>query len=285
MILDKIAESSRNRVEKAKAELPLKELIDRIYDGAGVRSFNNRNAFAFEKALKEYPLTPSLNHDPANSASEAARPKMAFICEVKKASPSKGVIAENFPYLDIAKDYQKAGADAISVLTEPEYFQGDNRYLAEISNDVQIPVLRKDFTVDAYQIYEAKLIGADAVLLICSLLDTPTLKRYLAICNELGLSALVEAHTQEEVISAMEAGARVIGVNNRNLQTFEVDLNNSIILRELVPRDIIFVAESGIRSSEDINRLRDAGVNAVLIGETLMRSPNKKEIIKELRGY
>ncbi|HWT74433.1 MAG TPA: indole-3-glycerol phosphate synthase TrpC [Mobilitalea sp.] len=263
MILDTIAESSRVRVAKAEEILPLEQLKSIIYDGAGVRSFHSRNAFAFERALQG---------------------KMAFICEVKKASPSKGIIAEDFPYLEIAKDYEKAGADAISVLTEPEYFKGDNSYLTEISNEVQIPVLRKDFTVDEYQIYEAKVIGADAVLLICSLLDTDTIHRYLKICDHLGLSALVEAHTQEEIYSAMKAGARIIGVNNRNLKTFEVDLNNSVRLRGLVPKNIIFVAESGIKTAQDITELRNAGVNAVLIGETLMRSPNKKEIITELRG-
>lgn len=264
MILDTIAESSRARVAKAKEKLSLEELKKKIYDGAGVRSFNSRLAFAFERALSEE--------------------RVAFICEVKKASPSKGIISEDFPYLDIAREYEKAGADAISVLTEPEYFKGSNQYLTEISNLVHIPVLRKDFTVDEYQIYEAKVIGADAVLLICSLLDTDTLRDYLGICNELGLSALVEAHTEEEVTSAIKAGARIIGVNNRNLKTFEVDLKNSTNLRSLVPKDIIFVAESGIKTAEDVSVLKNAGVNAVLIGETLMRSPNKKELLSYLKG-
>lgn len=268
MILDTIAESSRLRVAKAKEALPMEELKAIIYGGEGVRSFNSRIAFAFERALRSFP-----------------NPKMAFICEVKKASPSKGVISEDFPYLAIGRDYEKAGAKAISVLTEPEYFKGEDKYLTEISNAVNIPVLRKDFTVDEYQIYEAKAIGADAVLLICSLLDTATLHKFILTCNELGMSALVEAHTEEEIYSAIQAGARVIGVNNRNLQTFEVDLNNSIKLRGLVPKDIIFVAESGIKTAEDVAVLKEAGVNAVLIGETLMRSPNKKEIISELRGY
>jgi indole-3-glycerol phosphate synthase len=264
MILDAIAESSRNRVAKAKELLSLKALKEIIYDGVGVRSFQSRTAFAFERALNKDNIT--------------------FICEVKKASPSKGIISEDFPYLDIASDYEKAGAAAISVLTEPEYFKGADRYLTEISSKVRIPVLRKDFIVDEYQVYEAKAIGADAVLLICSLLNTRELRNYLSLCNELGLSALVEAHTKEEVTSAVEAGARVIGVNNRNLQTFEVDINNSIQLRGQVPRDIIFVAESGIQTPEDIAALREAGVNAVLIGETLMRSENKKEQLAYLRG-
>ena len=282
MILDTIAESSRIRVAEAKKKLPLEELKSILYDGAGVRSFNNRIAFAFERTLRDYQLA-SLKETTLDQQESVA--KIAFICEVKKASPSKGIITEDFPYLEIAKDYQKAGADAISVLTEPEFFKGDNKYLTEISDLVRIPVLRKDFTIDEYQIYEAKAIGADAVLLICALLDTETLHNYLALCDELGLSALVEAHTEEEILSAIRAGARIIGVNNRNLQTFEVDLNTSVRLKGLVPKHIIFVAESGIQTAEDINILRDAGVNAVLVGETLMRNPNKKAIISELRGY
>lgn len=266
MILDTIAESTKVRVEKAKERLSLEELKSILYENGTVKSFNNRIAFAFERAISQ------------NSK------RMAFICEVKKASPSKGVIAEDFPYLEIGMEYEAVGAAAISVLTEPEFFKGEDVYLQQISEAVHIPVLRKDFTVDEYQIYEAKLIGADAVLLICSLLNTETLRQYIRICNELGMSALVEAHTEAEVISAVEAGARMIGVNNRNLQTFEVDLNNSIKLRGLVPKDIIFVAESGIKTAEDIQRLKAAGVGGVLIGETLMRSSKKKELLKELLG-
>lgn len=279
MILDTIAEATRKRVEKAKRELPLDELKTKIYNGTGVISFNNRTAFAFEKALQKS-IYKSLRN---KSDQDNSRDNIAFICEVKKASPSKGVIAEDFPYLEIAKQYQAAGADAISVLTEPDFFQGSAEYLTQISDVVRIPVLRKDFTIDEYQIYEAKLLGADAILLICSLLDTDTIKQYLRLSNELGLSALVEAHSEEEILSAISAGARVIGVNNRNLQTFEVDLNNSVRLREMVPKDITFVAESGIKTAEDMLILKDAGVNAVLIGETLMRSSNKKEQIDQLR--
>lgn len=274
MILDTIAESSRKRVEKAKCEFPLEKLKAMLYDGPGVISFNNRTAFAFERALRKRVH---------QSGAQTMADRIAFICEVKKASPSKGIIAEDFPYLSIALEYEAAGADAISVLTEPEYFKGSNQYLTKISDAVHIPVLRKDFTVDEYQIYEAKAIGADAVLLICSLLDLATLKTYIKLCNELGLSALVEAHTQGEVLSALEAGARVIGVNNRNLKTFEVDLNNSVILRKLVPENIIFVAESGIKTAQDMKVLKETGVNAVLIGETLMRSSNKKEQLDMLR--
>jgi indole-3-glycerol phosphate synthase len=226
------------------------------------------NPFAFEQAL----------------ARKQAAGAIAFICEVKKASPSKGVIAADFPYIEIARDYQAAGADAISVLTEPDYFQGSNDYLTEIKEQVTIPVLRKDFIIDAIQIYEASLIGADAILLICSILDTDTIREYLEIADALGLSALVEAHDEAEVEQALAAGARVIGVNNRNLKTFEVDLQNSIRLRQLVPPEILFVSESGIRTAEDIAKLRENGTNAVLIGETLMRSGDKKAALDQLRG-
>ena len=203
---------------------------------------------------------------------------------MKKASPSKGEIAKDFPYLEIAKEYEKGGAAAISVLTEPEYFKGNNGHLTEISSSVSIPVLRKDFTVDEYQIYEAKLIGADAVLLICALLDKDTLKEYISICKELGLSTLVEVHSEEEIKMALEAGARIIGVNNRNLQTFQVDFNHCINLKKLIPPDIIFIAESGIQKAEDISALKAAGADGALIGETLMRSKDKKEMMAYLQG-
>lgn len=265
MILDKIAESTRIRVEKAKQGCSLEKLKAKIYDKAGIKYYNNRLDFAFEKALKK-------------------REGLSFICEVKKASPSKGIITEGFPYLDIAKEYEEAGAEAISVLTEPEFFKGNNIYLTKISDNVNIPVLRKDFIIDEYQIYEAKAMGADAILLICSLLDTELVKKFINLCDELGLSALTEAHTENELYSAIEAGARIIGVNNRNLQTFEVDINTSIHLRGLVPKDIIYVAESGIKTYEDIMALEAAGADAVLIGETLMRSPDKMEQLKILRG-
>ena len=264
MILDTLANLSRLRVKEAKAISPLNELKTQIFDRDEIRRFHSRDDFAFEKALKEKGIS--------------------FICEVKKASPSQGVIAKDFPYIEIAKEYEDAGASAISVLTEPDYFKGSNTYLTEISKEVQIPVLRKDFTVDEYQIYEAKVLGADAVLLICTLLDKDKIRHFIRICDELGLSALVEAHTKEEVASALDAGARVIGVNNRNLQTFVVDIHNCTTLRELVPRDILFVAESGIRTAADIFELSQAGVDAVLIGETLMRSDNKKEMLSHLRG-
>ncbi len=285
MILDTIAKSTYNRVEQSKKLISQDELKASIYMGSTIKHFHSRENFAFEKALKQDIVKCDYCTDKeVRLESDTLRNIISFICEVKKASPSKGIIAKEFPYLDIALEYEAAGASAISVLTEPEFFQGDNHYLSEISSKVTIPVLRKDFTIDEYQIYEAKVIGADAVLLICSLLDTQTLKQYIKLCDELGLSALVEAHTEEEVYSAILAGARVIGVNNRNLQTFEVDLNNSVTLRRLVPENIIFVAESGIQTPDDIKKLNAAGVNAVLIGETFMRSPNKKEQLDKLRA-
>lgn len=256
MILDTIADAARLRVTDAKKQCPLPVLQKEALSLP-------KGDYPFEKALK--------------------KPGISFICEVKKASPSKGIITPDFPYLRIAMDYEAAGAAAISVLTEPDYFMGCDRYLTEIADKVKIPLLRKDFTVDEYQIYEAKVMGAGAVLLICTLLDLKTLTYYLEICDTLGLSALVEAHTEDEVLTARDAGARIIGVNNRNLQTFEVDFNNSIRLRSLIPRDILFVAESGVKSAADIHVLYEAGVNAVLIGETLMRSTDKRRELHELK--
>jgi indole-3-glycerol phosphate synthase len=209
---------------------------------------------------------------------------IAFICEIKKASPSKGVIAEDFPYLDIARAYESAGAAAVSVLTEPYYFKGDDRYLREIADIVSIPLLRKDFIIDDYMIYEAKILGASAVLLICSILEKDVLAEYITVAHRLELSALVETHDENEVDAALGAGARVIGVNNRNLKTFEVDISLSERLRRLVPSDILFVSESGIRSPEDVSKLREMGANAALIGEAFMRSADRRSEILRLRG-
>lgn len=276
MILDRIAEATTKRVEKAKERQILELIKDKLYFGASLKNFNRRPAFSFEEALRR-------DREEDAIALEAGHCNLHFICEVKKASPSKGVISDDFPYMDIARDYVAAGASAISVLTEPEFFLGNDRYLSEISRAVNIPVLRKDFILDEYQIYESKLIGADAVLLISSLIEANRLRKFIEICDELGLSALVEAHTAAEIEKAVEAGARIIGVNNRNLQTFEVDIENSIRLRELVPRDIIYVAESGIRTREDIQMLQSASINAVLMGEAFMRSENKKGLLEALR--
>ena len=257
MILDKLADSARNRVERLKIEKPLEQVK------AEALACDTATGFPFEKAL--------------------AAVGISFICEVKKASPSKGVIAQDFPYLDLAKEYEKSGASAISVLTEPEYFLGSDEYLKEIAEAVAIPVLRKDFTVDAYQIYEAKVLGASAVLLICAILDDEQLTEYLQIAHRLGLSALVEAHDGEEVRRAVKAGARIIGVNNRDLRTFTVDIKNSVSLRDQIPEGTIYVSESGITTAEDVGVLYRNGTNAVLIGETLMRSPDKKAMLQELQ--
>ncbi|HIX76508.1 MAG TPA: indole-3-glycerol phosphate synthase TrpC [Candidatus Fusicatenibacter merdavium] len=258
MILDKLAESSRRRVEERKRTRSLEALRREA------EARNAQTGFPFETAL--------------------GRQGLSFICEVKKASPSKGVIAKEFPYLQIASEYEAAGADAVSCLTEPEYFLGSDRYLEEIAGKISLPVLRKDFTVDPYMIYEAKILGASAVLLICAILDREEVREGIRIADSLGLSALVEAHDEAEVEKALDAGARIVGVNNRDLRTFQVDLDNSRRLRAMVPPDILFVSESGIRTPEDIRRLRENGTDAVLIGETFMRSPDKKKMICELRG-
>lgn len=255
-ILEEIAEKTRKRVAECKE----KKSLEQIKEEACALDANT--GFPFEKALAE--------------------DGVSFICEVKKASPSKGLIAPDFPYVEIAKTYEASGARAISVLTEPYYFQGSDQYLQEISREVKIPLLRKDFTVDEYMIYEAKTIGASAVLLICSLLSEDTVRQYIRIADSLGLTALVEAHDEEEVAQAVRAGARVIGVNNRDLKTFTVDIKNSIRLRKLVPEEILFVSESGIRTAEDIKELAQNQVNAALVGETLMRAGNVPETLAEL---
>jgi len=251
-ILEQICDYTRERIAKQK------QIAPQIVETA--RSMPRGN-FEFENSLRR------------------GGGEVAFICEVKKASPSKGVICENFDHLAIARNYADSGAAAISVLTEPKWFQGADEYLREISSAVKTPTLRKDFTVDEYMIYEAKVLGASAILLICSVLDTPTIREYIKIADSLGLSSLVETHDESEIASALSAGARVIGVNNRNLKTFEVDLGLSVRLRELVPPEITFVAESGIRTREDIDILRKAGVNAVLIGETLMRGGSMGDLL------
>jgi len=259
-MLKEIVERTRERVEARKKIHPPEEIMEIARSGG----CSTGGGFPFEKALTSGDI--------------------AFICEIKKASPSKGVIADDFPYLDIAREYESAGAAAISVLTEPYYFKGDDRYLREIAGVVSIPLLRKDFTVDDYMIYEAKILGASAVLLICSILSDDALAEYLAVAHNLGLSALVETHDENEVDAALRAGARIIGVNNRNLKTFEVDISLSERLRKIVPPEIIFVSESGIKSPEDISKLREIGANAVLIGEAIMRSPDKRSEILRLRG-
>ncbi len=257
-ILDQLAEHARDRVAFAKEQVSFEEMRARA-------EALSDQSFSFEKAL-------------------GGSRDIAFICECKKASPSKGLIAPDFPYLQIAKDYEAAGADCISVLTEPKWFLGSDKYLQEIASEVRIPCLRKDFTVDPYMIYEAKVLGASAVLLIMSILDEKTAAKYLAIADSLGLSALVETHNEEEVKAAIRIGARIIGVNNRNLKDFSVDTENSRRLRQLIPSDVLFVSESGVSSAQDVRILREIGADAVLVGETLMRAENKTEKMRELRG-
>lgn len=215
---------------------------------------------------------------------QLARPGINFICEVKKASPSKGVIASEFPYVQIARAYEQAGAAAISCLTEPEYFLGRDEYLQEIAKEVKLPVLRKDFTVSAYQIYQARILGAAAVLLIVTLLSEKQIREYIELARSLHMAALVEAHTESEVATALRAGAEIIGVNNRNLQDFTVNVQTSLRLRKLVPIDKVFVAESGVKTPSNVQQLYRAGVNAILIGETLMRSKNVADTLQELAG-
>ena len=258
MILDKIIEATKIRVAQEK-QVESPESVK----AAAVALLADRG-FPFEVALRQQDFN--------------------FICEVKKASPSKGIIAEHFPYLDIAKEYEVAGAAAISVLTEPGFFKGDKKYLQEIASTVKIPVLRKDFIIDEYQIYQAKVWGASAILLICACLDVPTLTKFRELADSLGLSSLVEAHDEHEVQMAINCGARIIGVNNRNLKDFTVDVQNSVRLRNLVQDDVIFVSESGLETPEDIQVLRDNNIGVALMGETFMRSPNKVEKLAYLYG-
>jgi indole-3-glycerol phosphate synthase len=257
-ILDKISALTKERINEQKKIISIENMMDMA------EQLNDGSDFPFEKALRKEDIS--------------------FICEIKKASPSKGIIAEDFPYLQIAKEYETTGAAAISVLTEPFYFQGNNNYLQEIADIVSIPLLRKDFIVDAYMIYEAKILGASAVLLICAILENDILTEYIKIAHRIGLSALVETHDEKEVEMALNAEARIIGINNRNLKTFEVDISTSERLRPIVPEDKIFISESGIQTPADVKKLRKIRANAALIGETLMKSPDKAAELEKLRG-
>ena len=256
-ILEELAEHAKLRVAQAQEIVSLDKIKKKAYA-------LKKGDFSFEKAIQKKDL--------------------AFICEVKKASPSKGIIADDFDYLQIALDYEKAGADCISVLTEPKWFLGSDAYLKVITEHVSIPVLRKDFTVDEYNLYEAKILGASAVLLICSILSEKQIKEYITICDELGLSALVEAHDKDEVLSALHCGARIIGVNNRNLKDFSINTSNCKNLRSLIPSNILFVSESGVTSAKDIQVIKAFGANAVLVGEALMKASDKTLKLKELKG-
>lgn len=258
MILNDIVDKTKERLNKKEKKVPLSEIKKKA------KLLNCNKDFPFEKALKSDDIS--------------------FICEIKKASPSKGIISNDFDPIKIAKEYENAGASAISVLTEPYFFKGEDYYLESVVENVNIPVLRKDFIIDTYMIYEAKILGASAVLFICSILDEETLKEYIDIATNLGLSSLVEAHNKKEIKVALNAGAKIIGVNNRNLKNFTVDITNSIHLRQLVPEEIIFISESGIKTDKDIFALRSNNVDAVLIGETLMTSSNKKFTLNYLKG-
>ena len=282
-ILQEIALKTKERVEAQKKEVPLEEmeaqamkLVEQEAQAAEEQN-DTQTAEGQKESMQAIPGKP----ETYAFYQALSAPGIHLICEAKKASPSKGLIAKDFPYVDIAKDYEAGGASAISVLTEPFYFLGSNDYLKEIRAAVSIPVLRKDFTVDAYQIYEAKVLGAHAILLICAILEEETLCEYLNLAYSLGLSALVETHNPEEIQMALRAGANIIGVNNRNLKDFSVDITHSADLRKLVPEHVVFVAESGIHSKEQITELKKDGVNAVLIGETFMRADDRRKIVAE----
>ena len=257
-MLDKIVEKTRERLIESKNNKSLDELKQEVLN---------------LEINKDFPFKNALDED-----------GISIIAEVKKASPSKGLIAEDFDYVQIAKDYEDAGASAISVLTEPYFFQGSDDFLKEISENVSVPILRKDFIIDEYMIWEAKLLGASAILLIVSILDTVQLKKYLDLAHDLGLSAIVETHDGDEIRKAMIVGAEIIGVNNRNLNDFTVNIENSIDLRRCVSGDVIFISESGIKTKEDVRKLKENDVDAVLIGETLMKSDDKKQMVSELKN-
>ena len=289
-ILEEIARERRKAVEEEKKLLSLLEL-ERLLEEREVLGKARLNKEALEKAslknevLRDDEVSPKALATEGKSFYQAlAKEGLSIIGEVKKASPSKGIIAEDFPYLQIAKDYEAAGIDAISCLTEPKYFLGKDQYLQEIAQAVSVPVLRKDFLIDPYQIYQAKLLGAKAILLIVSLLGERELKEFLGIAGKLKLDALVECHDEEEIRCALSVGAEIIGVNNRNLKSFSVNMENSLSLRNLVPKGQLFVAESGMSKPEELRLLEEAGVNAVLIGESLMRAESKKEKLQELRS-
>lgn len=256
-ILEEIADHAALRVAEDKEKLSFNEIKERAL------SAGKGSGYKFYEAIE--------------------KPGLSFICEVKKASPSKGIIDPVFDYLKIASEYEKAGADAISCLTEPKWFLGSDEIFCRIRSKVATPMIRKDFVVDEYQLYQARLMGADCVLLICALLDTDTISRYLKICEDLGLAALVETHDENEISSAVSAGARMIGVNNRNLKDFSVNLDNAARLRDKIPSDLLYVAESGVTSPADAALLRAAGADGLLVGEALMRAEDKASFLTSMR--
>ena len=244
-ILEKLAALSRERVRAEEARFPAAEMREQA------RAMGPGGGAAFLSALE--------------------KPGISFICEIKKASPSKGLISPDFPYLKIAGDYERAGADCVSCLTEPEYFLGSDRIFREVREKIRLPMLRKDFTVSPYQLDQFPK-------------DEKTLAAYLERCAELGIAALVETHDEAEIRTAVSAGAKIIGVNNRNLKDFSVDIGNAARLRDQIPAGCVYVAESGVKTPEDVERLRGIGADAVLVGETLMRAEDPAEMLRLLKG-
>lgn len=256
-------------------------ILDTIAEYSMLRVKTDKRAIPQERLREKAELMKGRDH---RFLDALMKPGLSFICEIKKASPSKGIISESFPYLDIAKEYENAGADCVSCLTEPKWFKGSDNIFRQVRARIDTPMIRKDFTVDEYQIYQAKCMEADAVLLICSILDDARLKDYLSLCKEIGLDALVEAHNEKEIESAVKADARIIGVNNRNLKDFSVDFSNALKLRNMIPKDTVYVAESGVKNADDAKRIKEAGTDAVLIGEAFMRAYDKAALLREMRN-
>lgn len=256
-MLDKIIAQKVQEVARRKKTTPVSRLEDKIGRARPVRDF--RVALRLEG--------------------------MSLIAEVKKASPSKGVLLEDVDPVDLAGVYESSGARAISVLTDEKFFHGSLKDLAKVRQSVSVPCLRKDFTIDEYQIYEARANSADAILLIVRILSDQQIKDYLALAEQLGMAALVETHDAAEIDRALKAGASIIGINNRNLDTFEVDYNTTLLLRKLVPGGVVLVSESGIHTREQVVRLEDGGVDAILVGEALVTSSNIRAKIRELLGH
>ncbi|MCI5568378.1 MAG: indole-3-glycerol phosphate synthase TrpC [Lachnospiraceae bacterium] len=256
-------------------------ILDTIAEYSMLRVKTDKRAIPQERLREKAELMKGRDH---RFLDALRKPGLSFICEIKKASPSKGIISESFPYLDIAKEYENAGADCVSCLTEPKWFKGSDNIFRQVRARIDTPMIRKDFTVDEYQIYQAKCMEADAVLLICSILDDARLKDYLSLCKEIGLDALVEAHNEKEIESAVKADARIIGVNNRNLKDFSVDFSNALKLRSMIPKDTVYVAESGVKNADDAKRIKEAGTDAVLIGEAFMRAYDKAALLREMRN-
>ena len=256
-------------------------ILDTIAEYSMLRVKTDKRAIPQERLREKAELMKGRDH---RFLEALRKPGLSFICEIKKASPSKGIISESFPYLDIAKEYENAGADCVSCLTEPKWFKGSDNIFRQVRARIDTPMIRKDFTVDEYQIYQAKCMDADAVLLICSILDDARLKDYLSLCKEIGLDALVEAHNEKEIESAVKADARIIGVNNRNLKDFSVDFSNALKLRSMIPKDTVYVAESGVKNADDAKRIKEAGTDAVLIGEAFMRAYDKAALLREMRN-